>query len=92
MKRLLLAVLVIGGIGYRGIEAAPTEASPEVAASCPMTSSAIDDQVASGMVTPHFIQCDDNQVCATAQACVLMGGTFGGPPCSGANFRCCTLE
>jgi hypothetical protein len=88
MKRVLLALLVIAGVGYGGIEAAPTGAPPEAAASCP----ASDDQVSSEVVTPHFIQCDDNQVCATAGACALFGGTFGGPPCNSAGWRCCTLD
>lgn len=88
MKQLLMAVLVFGGISC-GVEQVRTEETPASAPrSAETTSSAVDPDP--GVVKPHFIQCDQDQICTTVQQCTLQGGTPGDPLCS-SGLHCCTL-
>jgi hypothetical protein len=90
MKRLMLAVLAIGGLSL-GIGQTRTEAAPDPATSSSAIDSTSEDRSTSNVVTPQFIECEDNQVCTTVLNCGQLGGISGGPFCSSGGRQCCTL-
>lgn len=85
MKRLLMVVLTVGGIGCA------VDADPQ---SSPVP---VDDRVDTNASTaepsqlsPHFIFCSDG-TCEPRATCVADGGV-GGAPCNASGWICCLLD
>ena len=92
MKRLIVAVLMFGGISCGGVEQVPAGDPSEPTTSGPESDDALSPQAHDpGVIKPHFIQCTEDQQCLTPQACAVFGGTSGGPFCSSGGRVCCTL-
>lgn len=89
MTRLLMVVLMLGGIGC-GVDGGPTASTPDPtddlsAETSAASSSSIDD------ANPALVaQCRDGAVCELTTACRAAGGRTGAP-CA-ANATCCSFD
>lgn len=85
MKRLLMVVLTIGGIGC-AVDAGP-RSSPAPADDSVDTNASMAEP---GQVSPHFVFCSDG-TCESRANC-LAGGGIAGAPCNAIGGICCHLD